>query len=68
MNDCNKCGDQKYIVSGCCNGFECGCMGKPVELTNCSTCNPNDDKPMGDTLASNEYVKHLEFVLTTVKK
>ena len=60
--NCNKCGDQNYIVGHCCSGHMCGCMGMPVTITNCPTCNPNDNKEIGEVLGSNEYVKHLEWV------
>ncbi len=58
--NCAECNGENYILNGCCNGRECGCLGQPVSFTNCKTCNPNDDKPMSDEIE--QYAIHIEKV------
>lgn len=62
MSECKTCTDDKYILIGCCDGFECGCRGMPVALSNCKECNPDDDKEMSLDMKDLEYIEHLEFV------
>ena len=60
MSNCKKCNDEHYILSGCCSGTMCGCMGKPVLMTNCIKCNPNGDKkPNG---SAEEYAPFVEYI------
>ena len=33
---CYTCG-KDIIVDMCCGGYQCGCMGQPIELPVCST-------------------------------
>ena len=62
MSRCKKCDDQNYVVLSCCSGHECGCMGQPVQITNCVDCNPEADKHIGSELEQHEHIEHLEFV------
>ncbi len=58
--NCNECGDEHYILIGCCNGYQCGCMGQPVNITNCKKCNPEGDKPIKGSLS--EYAEIFEYI------
>ena len=64
MRHCSSCDDEHYILHVCCGGHECGCMGKPVLMTNCTVCNPDGDKPPGDYVKG--YAKHLEYIKVEV--
>ncbi len=40
---CDKCGGTGVHAVQCCNGYECGCMGMPVDFEACPNgCNPPD--------------------------
>lgn len=59
MPQCIDCQDEHYILHGCCDGRECGCMAKPVLITNCVKCNPAGDKTMGEYVASwSSYIEY----------
>ena len=60
---CKKCDGEGYILGGCCNGFECGCRGQPVSLTNCKACNPDASAPLSAYMA--EYADYVEYVGVT---
>ncbi len=60
MPFCIDCQDEHYVLIGCCDGRECGCMGQPVQMTNCKKCNPNNDKPMGEYVG--DWIDKVEFV------
>lgn len=55
-SSCKECKGDNYVLLGCCNGQECGCMGQPVALTNCTQCNPKGEMEMG------EYIKQYEML------
>lgn len=61
LPNCATCQDEHYILHGCCSGGanQCGCMGAPVLITNCTTCNPHGTKPHGETIV--EYLEHVEY-------
>jgi len=62
MNDCNKCDGDNYILLGCCSGHECGCMGQPVQMTNCKLCNPKGDADLPENENFREYAEHVEYI------
>ena len=41
---CSHCGDEHYLLQGCCDGRECGCMGQPVAVSVCTNCNADGKK------------------------
>lgn len=43
--ECKTCRGYHYTLVGCCSGFECGCMGQPVDAEPCKTCNSDGEKP-----------------------
>lgn len=47
---CKKCNDDRYILVGCCSGFECGCMGRATDIKPCESCNENEQAPASDDL------------------
>lgn len=57
---CKECHGDNYILIGCCSGRECGCMGQPVQLTNCNKCNPDGDKKAGDEIL--KYTHQTEYI------
>lgn len=59
---CAKCGDERYILQGCCSGRDCSCYGQPVSMTNCSECNPLGDKGLGETVKP--YADIVEYIGT----
>lgn len=62
MNEstCSYCDDEHYLLQGCCDGRECGCMGQPVSMTVCKECNADGNKPIGDYVAS--FAPYIEFL------
>lgn len=58
---CKDCDIDGFRFIGCCSGHECGCMGKPVQVTNCLTCNANNEKS-GISVMLDPIAQHLEFV------
>ena len=60
MSNCKECNGDGYVVLGCCSGRECGCMGRPVAVSNCKECNPLASLPMSESLK--EESKHLEYI------
>jgi hypothetical protein len=40
IDPCEKCGAavHGYVAEYCCNGQECGCMGRPLEPCWCQKC------------------------------
>lgn len=60
MSKCKTCGDEHYLLLGCCDGRECGCMGQPVQMTNCPDCNINGTKNVGDY--TKYYSDKVEYV------
>ena len=62
MSKCRSCNDDRYKLIACCSGQQCGCMGMPVQLSNCVECNPDDDKEMSRSLAIYEFIDDLEFI------
>ncbi len=61
---CGYCGNDRYIVHGCCSGHECGCMGQPTIITNCVKCNPHGDLEPSKAISDQPYFKYLELILT----
>jgi len=57
---CSYCDDEHYILQGCCDGRECGCMGQPVSMTVCKECNEDGNKPIGNYVAS--FAPYVEFL------
>ena len=55
---CKKCGDERFLLIGCCGGFECGCMGMPVAFDECRECNADGKAEPGDYVKS--FMRHLE--------
>ena len=41
---CSQCNGYNYELIGCCSGYECGCMGQPVDSEPCSKCNQDGEK------------------------
>ena len=59
-SDCEECENDRYILLGCCSGFGCGCMGKPVQMTNCEHCNKKGDLDVGAGVS--EYAPYVEYI------
>ncbi len=57
---CSYCGDEHYLLQGCCDGRECGCMGQPTAVSVCKRCNPDGKKEMGEYTES--YAQYVEFI------
>lgn len=57
---CVKCGNDHYILQGCCSGYMCDCMGKPSLMINCTSCNPNGDKPIGESVKP--WCHYVEYI------
>lgn len=58
---CEYCYGEGFNLVYCCSGRDCGCMGQPVQFTNCIVCNPKGYFGM----SSEEFQKeteHLEYV------
>lgn len=60
MGECKDCDIDGFRFIGCCSGHECVCMGQPVAITNCLTCNPNNEKS-GIVVMLDPIAQHLEF-------
>ena len=60
-SNCEHCENDRYIVTGCCSGYQCGCMGQPTNITNCVECNPEGDMEPSKEIADAPYFKYLEF-------
>lgn len=58
---CAECNGDRYILIECCDGRECGCMGQPVSMENCTACNPNGDA--GGSEYIRQYADKIEFNL-----
>ena len=58
-NECKECSGENYVLIGCCNGRECGCMGQPVAVTNCKQCNPSGLEPMGDYVSEYDMIEYV---------
>ena len=65
MPQCIECQDEHYILHGCCDGRECGCMAKPVLMTNCIKCNPSGSLPLGDYVA--DWANVVEYRLQPIR-
>ena len=59
MPRCDACGGDRYILHGCCSGRDCGCMGQPVLMTNCTECNPAGDAEV--PVHMDIYARHVEY-------
>jgi len=56
---CEQCQGERYMLQGCCSGIECGCMGMPVSVTNCTECNPEGTAEMSKELeARADYLEY----------
>lgn len=44
---CKSCGGNGFRPVICCNGFECGCMGMPVDFV---ACDCDCDKPTSEQI------------------
>lgn len=60
-SNCDNCENDRYIVEGCCSGYQCGCMGQPTSITNCTSCNPEGDLEPSKSISDLPYFKYLEF-------
>ena len=49
---CQECNGDLFIPVGCCNGFECGCLGMPVDAKPCHVCNSDGKKSMPEHIAA----------------
>lgn len=56
MSECKDCDIDGFRFIGC-------CIGQPVAITNCLTCNPNNDKS-GIIAMLDPIAQHLEFILS----
>ena len=59
--ECKVCKDDRYVLQHCCGGFECGCLGMPISVTNCMECNPQGDLLASDNISQDPIFKHLEY-------
>ena len=60
--ECSECRGDLYELVGCCGGHECGCMGQPVGIKGCKTCNKDGTKDIPKSLLEScEYADKLEF-------
>ncbi len=57
---CRSCDDDHYILHGCCDGRECGCMGQPVSMSVCMDCNHDGKKEVSGYAA--EYAHGIELI------
>ena len=60
MSVCKKCRDEKFILTGCCNGRECGCMGMPVGIENCDRCNRENKGELPKSITEEKHFKYLD--------
>ena len=60
--ECRDCNNERYILHGCCDGRECGCMGQPFAVSVCKYCNADGKKEMGEYTES--YAQYVEFIET----
>ena len=67
-SDCEHCENDRYIINGCCSGYQCGCMGQPTSITNCVKCNPDGDLEPSKSISDLPYFKYLEFNHTKLVK
>lgn len=58
---CDKC-DGGFVFTRCCSGLAemCGCMGYPVQATNCKHCNVENKDPEDDDIV--ELLQLTEWV------
>lgn len=60
---CNNCQDDNYVSVGCCSGYECGCMGQPIDVEPCNYCNKDEKKEPSD-----EFQKAYPYFFMTSKE
>lgn len=58
---CDKC-NSGFVFFTCCSGRDCGCMGLPVQVTNCKFCNKDNNKPDSNDLEIIKYIEILEWI------
>lgn len=58
-SECKDCQGDNFILLGCCNGRDCGCMGGPVQVTNCKKCNPNGLAEMSKDIARYDMLEYV---------
>ena len=63
MNECKDCDIDGFRFISCCSDHGCGCMGQPVQITNCLSCNSDNDKS-GIIAMLDPMAQHLEFILS----
>ncbi len=60
--ECSACGDTGIEFLRCCDGSMCGCLGYPVQATNCGCGAKPDESKLGDydreLLGNMEWIGH----------
>lgn len=69
MNDCIECHNTGIVLTTCCSGYQCGCMGQPVAFIPCGCAALPSTYDHIESVYG-EIAKHVEYsaVISLIKE